>query len=113
MERIAAKKLENMRVRALPETQATKWVTQLGKQINDCKALITDIPKSTAPEESKKSFVKDFKAELKLMNEKRERLRSCTPEKPKQLIVDAPVLEVQLKCVAKRWKKVAKVLGLE
>ena len=112
-EKLAAKKAENQRIKELPETQAAKWVKQLDKQLRECRGLLASIGKSDAPAETKKSFTKEFKAEHKAMEQMRDQLKASTPEEAVPLIQEAPALEVQFKGAMKRWKKVAKVLGVD
>ena len=45
------------------------------------------------------------------MSAMREQLQAATAESAVQLVVDAPVLEVQSKDLVKKWKRVAKALA--
>ena len=111
-EKLAKRKAEQEALKALPTTQAKKWEKQMGKQINDCTGYIAELQSSKQyPEDVKKQYVKEFRAELKGMSAMREQLQAATAESAVQLVVDAPVLEVQFKDLVKKWKKVAKALA--
>ena len=111
-EKLAKRKAEQEALKALPTTKAKKWETQMGKQINDCTGYIAELQSSKQyPEDVKKQYVKEFRAELKGMSAMREQLQAATAESAVQLVVDAPVLEVQFKDLINKWKRVAKALA--
>ena len=111
-EKLLKRKAEQEALKALPTTKAKKWETQMGKQINDCTGYIAELQSSKQyPEDVKKQYVKEFRAELKGMSAMREQLQAATAESAVQLVVDAPVLEVQFKDLIKKWKRVAKALA--
>ena len=84
----------------------------MGKQINDCTGYIAELQSSKQyPEDVKQQYVKEFRAHLKGMSATREHLQAATAESAVQLVVDAPVLEVQFKDLIKKWKRVAKALA--
>ena len=84
----------------------------MGKQINYCTDYIAELQSSKQhPEDVKKQYVKNIRAELKGMSAMREQLQAATAESAVQLVVDAPVLEVQFKDLIKKWKRVAKALA--
>jgi len=111
-DKLAARKAEAERLKALPATQAKKWENVLGKHCNDCKGYVADIQSSKCPDDVKTNNVKDFRAMLKRLVTARSSLQTCeTNAETEQLIADAPSLEVEFKSLIKKWKKVNKLLG--
>ena len=94
-DKLAARKAEAERLKALPATQAKKWENVLGKHCNDCKGYVADIQSSKCPDDVKTNNVKDFRAMLKRLVTARSSLQTCeTNAETEQLIADAPALEV-------------------
>ena len=111
-EKLAARKAEAERLKALPATQAKKWENVLGKHCNDCKGYVADIQSSKCPDDVKTNNVKDFRAMLKRLVTARSSLQTCeSAYETQQLITDTPALEVEFKSLIKKWKKVNKLLG--